>query len=412
MKRGSRQLIVGQFVGQVALLLAIPALTRLLPVAEMGIYQAAFSIATVLQPLATLRRELLIPFSGISDTRRHRMVGLGFAAVLCSIIGVGGAVAAFLGYSNLAATLFSTAVVLLSLALTFVENAYLIRRAAHTRLAWRNLAGGVLCAVLQITIAFVVPSAIAIAAALLVGRGIATASTVVREVAEDEVPGGGERDSQRSISAIVSALAASASSQAMVVVSLGTLGPSASAQIAIGQRVAGTPASLIGQALTQIALGAASPLIRNQRPGLTAQLRGQTLKAAALASIASVGLMIGAPLLAVPVLGPEYQEAGPITAILAIPLGLTLVALPATSLMIPLGRERLLATLQILRLTAIVATIGVTAAISGNLITTSLATATVWSFAYVPLLTASFRATMAHDRRYGDPPVAGSSRVS
>lgn len=405
MKRHSRQLLIGQVIGQLALFLVIPVLTRLLSPHEMGIYQTGFSIAMILQPLATLRRELLIPFSGIQDARRHRGVGLGFAALCCSVAMVTALMAWVLGAPDLAETLVAGGLVLLAFAIMYVENAYLIRCGAHGRLAARNLGGGVLSALLQIVAALLVPSAIAIALALLIGRAVVTAVTAMRLPIVEQTSGRGERKKQRSISAILSAMIATGSSQALVIVSFGTLGPPAAAQIGIGQRIAGAPASLAGQALSQIALSSAAPLIRERQPGLTVQLRKQTVLTGCAALLTTVALMVGGPLLAVPILGPGWEMAGILTAVFAIPLSLTLVALPATTLLIPLGRERLLVVLQLIRLIAIVTALVATSAVTGDVITTCIVTAIVWTIAYVPLLAASFLSTAAHDRECseGDP---------
>lgn len=397
-KKRSRELIIAQLVGQLALLLAIPVLTRLLSPTEMGIYQTGLSVALILQPLATLRRELLIPFAGMRDARKHRGIGLGFAAALSGATALMAIPAWAMGNVSLAETFLATALILPSFALMYVENAYLIRHGAQGRLAVRNLVGGVLSAALQVVAALLLPGAIAIAGALLLGRAVATFITVVRLTPSAEVDGRGEKKSQRSVSAISSAMIAAASSQAVVIVSFATLGPSAAAQVAVGQRVAGAPASLIGQALTQIALSSAAPLIREQRPGMTSQLRSLTIRTGAAAAVTAATLMIGGPALAAPILGPGWEVAGVMAAIFAIPLSLTLVALPATTLLIPLGRERLLVSLQTVRLVAIVSAIVVTSALTDDALTTSVVTAAVWTLAYIPLMTAAFRATVAHDR--------------
>ena len=398
MKEHSRELVIGQVVGQVSLLLAIPALTRLLPVPEMGIYQTGFSIALILQPLATLRSELLIPVSSALDARRHRVVGLGFAVVCSAIIALAALPIWMAANQTLAETLLTTAVILLSFALIYVENAYLIRCGHFRRLAIRNLVAGVASAALQIAAALMAPTALAIAIALLLGRAIATATTIVRTATADELPGGGERKSQRSISAILSAMVAAASSQAVVIGTFGTLGSSAAAQVAIGQRIGGAPTTLIGQALSQISLGAAAPLIRGLRPGLTTQLRAQTIRTGGAATLTATALMVLGPLLAVPVLGQGWELAGVLTAVFAIPLSLQLVALPATTLLIPLGRERLLLVLQASRLTTILVALVVTSTLTGDVIATCVVASVVWTAAYIPIMIASFLATSAHDR--------------
>lgn len=401
LKDRSAELVLGQLFGQLALLLAIPFLTRMLPVYEMGVYQTGFAFALIIQPLATLRRELLIPFSSSSDAQRHRVAGLRFAAGLCALIAVAGGVSLLWGSRDFGSLALVAALVLFSFALLYVENAYLIRLAAKRRLAARNLAGGVLSAMLQILVAALFPTAVGIAVALLLGRALATALTISRHAIPKEEVGGGERTKQRTISAILSAMVATASSQAMVIGVFATLGAYPSAQVGVGQRIAGAPSSLVGQAFTQLALNDAAPMIRNRQAGLTRTLLKRTLGTAVLATCAACVIGFAAPLLAEPILGSEYREAGVLTAYLAVPLALTLVALPATSLLIPLGRERLLFVIQLARLVFISGALLGAAVVSGDLHIVVLTVAVVWTLAYIPLLVAAFAATRHHDRSCG-----------
>lgn len=399
MKSRSGKLLGGQLVGQVALVVAIPFLTRLMSAHEMGVYQAAFSVALVLSPVATLRRELLIPVSRTDDARRYRRAGLLFALALCAVIVLAALPLRAVTGPRIAEVALCTALILFSLALVSIENSYLIRHGEYGRLAARNLLAGVGAAALQILAALTTPSAVAVAGALLVGRLGATAATVARRPPSQPDDASGARTSQRSVSAILSAMIATASNQAVVLCSFGALGPAAAAQIGVGQRIGGAPTTLIGQALSQIALGEAAPFIREQKPGLVAVLRRQVLRTSAAASLTATALMIGGPLLAVPVLGEGWQQAGVLVAVFAVPLSFQLVALPATTLMIPLGRERRLLVLQSIRLCAVVGALVVAAALSRDVVTACIVTSVVWTAAYGPILAASFAAAAAHDRK-------------
>jgi O-antigen/teichoic acid export membrane protein len=370
---------------------------------EMGAYQTALSMALIAQPLATLRRELMIPFSDANGAESQRRTGLAFAT-FCSMVILAAAAGAWLyGGVRLATVLLSTAFILWSLALLYIENAYLIRRGGQARLATRNLVGGVLSALMQVLAAFLAPGAVTLAAALLIGRVVATTVTVMSLPPMPETSPSVERRPQRTVSAIASAMMASASSQAVVVGTFATFGAADAAQVGVAQRIASTPTSLIGQALTQIALSEAAPLIREGRSGLTKQLRAQTLKSAMLAFPVALMLAVGGSQFAGFVLGAGWEEAGDLTAIFAVPLSLTFVALPATTLLIPLGRERLLVVLQVVRLVAILASLSIASALTDEIVVTCAITAAAWSLAYVPLLTAAFTATAGHDRTARHP---------
>src|SRR4051812_3956407 len=62
-RRQAVRLVGAQVVGQVGLLAAIPVLTRSFTPSDLGLYQLATSIAMILQPVASLRVEFLIPVS-------------------------------------------------------------------------------------------------------------------------------------------------------------------------------------------------------------------------------------------------------------------------------------------------------------------------------------------------------------
>lgn len=203
MKGRSRELLLGQLIGQLALLLAIPVLTRLLSTSEMGIYQSGFSIALILQPLATLRRELLIPVTDGQTSLRHRTVGLKFAALCSGITTFISIPLGFAGYRSLAELSLVTGLILMSLAIISIENAYLIRHSQFRRLAARNLLAGTLSAILQIAAAFFIPTSLAVAASLLIGRALATFITMAHIKVQTNLNNKVEQKPQHTISAIL-----------------------------------------------------------------------------------------------------------------------------------------------------------------------------------------------------------------
>lgn len=403
MRSSTRDLVFGQLVGQLALLAAIPVLTRLLSPSEMGFYQIGLSAALILQPLGTLRRELVLPFGSSANVRRHRLVGLGASLGLSGLIGALALIAWLGGYAEVATAGASTALILLSLGLIYIENAYLIRIGAQRRLALRNLLGGILSATLQVAAAYSGWGAVGISLALLVGRAFATMLTMLGLRPGVDSSARGQVRRQRPVSAILSAMIAAASSQAIILGSAFSLGAAGSAQIAVAQRIASTPSSLIGQGLMQVILGSAAPLIRDGRSGLTKRLRSQTLRLGALAIVLALLLVFAGPSLAVPVLGPAWSQAGTLIAVFAVPVSMLVVALPATTLLIPLGHERMLLVLQLARLLAILAAIVVSSWLGNGVVAVSAYTSAAWSLAYIPLLGAGFWATAKHDRGCSEP---------
>jgi O-antigen/teichoic acid export membrane protein len=397
----SRQLIVGQVVGQMALVLVIPALTRMVDPASMGIYQVAFSVALIAQPAATLRLELVIPTSHSSRRRKERAVGLLVPTVTAAVsIAVGVAVLAGLGAEQ-GSVVVAAGLILLAMAIVSIENAVLLRAGALGRLALRNLISGVLAAALQIALAALWPTALSLAIALLVGRLVATLLTPGGSGVgdnDDEKPDLGRRGFARTTSAILSGTVSNAATQSIVIATFIALGPAAAALVGVAQRVAGTPTTLVGQALAQSTLADAAPLIRAQRFGLASLVSRALKKYVAFAAILAIGMMILAPPLAGPVLGEEWASAGTLIAIFAVPLCLQLATIPTSNLLVPLRKEHQLLLLQSLRLVVVTGVIFGTAVLIGNLTLVFVSTALIWSLAYGALIAYTLWAARQWDR--------------
>lgn len=85
--------------------------------------------------------------------KKGGLVSLPQALLVCLIL-LFGSVTWAIGADTISIGAVSTAMLLASLSLTYIENAYLIRLNAQRRLAARNLVGGVGCALLQVVAAF------------------------------------------------------------------------------------------------------------------------------------------------------------------------------------------------------------------------------------------------------------------
>lgn len=396
-------MIIGQLIGQLSLVVAIPILTRIFSPAEMGVYQIATAVALILQPLASLRLEFYIPLVPDEHVlRRYLRIGylstVAIAVVACGL----GLVLALAGASVAAETTTMVGLIIAAYAWMNLDNARLIRTGEHGRLAVRNAISGLLAAGLQLVAAFVLHSVLALAVAILVGRAISILTTrprgdaVTASHATTVIP---TLTPRRIALAVGSGVVWTASMQAITVASGSAFGTAASGYVGVAQRVAGAPIALIGQALSQIVQGGAATVIRANQPSVVAILRKQILRLGGVAAVMAVALIVLAPILAVPVFGPGWETAGTVTAILAIPMSFQLVVAPITPLLPMLAREGLLFGLQLMRLGLVVIVCGATIIAGGGLIVTCIAFAIVTTIAYVIMVSVLLAVARGHDRR-------------
>lgn len=382
-------MVAAQVAGQLALVLVMPVLTRMIETQTLGIYQAALALGLVLQPLGTLRTEFLLPSlsSEAEYARVLRLALLVLATVTVATAGVAG-VALLVGDDTLSLSVLLTALLMFAYGWTMLDNAAVIRRGNARVLAYRNLLAGSLSALFQLIAAFIWPTALALALAIVLGRGIAIGLTRpprARPTAAADHSRTQAREwwLSRSILAVLSGMTSSAAVQALVLFTGVALGPTGVAYIGTAQRTAGVPLGLLSQGLSQATQLTLAPLIRNRDPRALGETQSQVRRMAPLSAGAALGLALLGPLLAEPVFGSGWQVVGWIVALLAVPSSLQLLFAPLIPVYVMLGRERLLLGLQIMRLGANAAAMAVAYFLSNNMLVVTTAYAVVTSAWYI-----------------------------
>ena len=355
-------LVVGHLVGQGALVLASPVLTRLYDPAEVGRYQLVMTIAIILAPIASWRYEYVLPVVDSSAMVAHyyraarRTITIAAAA---SLLVVGG-ITFSLGLPDAVAYTVGIGLCVALYAWTAVDNASLIRRGLQHRLAARNALQGVVGAVLQISGGLVHPSFVMIVGGVVAGRVVAIVMTSRAAGARDDLA----RQRPDSLPAyrpppVVPLVAAGAlgnvSSQVLILLAFSLYGAAEAGQLSLAQRLSGLPVMLIGQALVQVFVSAASPSIRQGEPVWPA-LRGMVMAVlGASAAVATIGVLVG-PIATEILLGADWHVAGQLVRLLAIPTALQLLAIPAGALFGLLGRSGAAVLVQAVRVLMVGAT--------------------------------------------------------
>ena len=398
-------LVASQVIGQLALVAVIPVLTRVFPPAELGVYQVAFAIAFILLPLATLRMEYIVPTTLSHDLVRRRLSRATVVTLGLSItVAAAGLVALESGAGAASRTLLMMGLLIPALGLPVLDGARLIRRGARRALAVRNLVGGVAGAALQATFALSGADVTTLPIALLAGRVIGIAASRLVKDAAGADDGASGRDQRygpvRAATTIAAGTLSGVTLQGLTVIAGFGLGTAAAGQVGVAQRVAGTPIGLAGQALAQTTQLSFSGIIREQRPVLRASLSAHIRVFLTLGILLGVALAIGGPLLAAPVLGPEWAPAGVLIAVLGLPAALQVAVSPTDPLFVMLGRERRLLALQATR-AVVTWTAGLAvAALTGDLLASVFAFALAWTLAYALSLTFVLRAARDFDREH------------
>lgn len=353
-----RWLVVGgQAVGQLATVATLPLLTRVLDPAPMGLYQSAFAMGVILQPVASLRLEFLLP-AVRGERELQKLVRLStWSQIVCGLIaGAVFALLASVGAHDAGQIALMAGLVMVAYAWTVVDNALLVRRGTMRRLAVRNLLAGFLTAGLQITVALTVPNILLLALSILVGRAIAITFTRLPRrggIPDEEVGDEFVRwTPRRGVYAVLSGLVSSASLQGLTVYVTAGFGAAAAGAVGVAQRSASAPVAFLSQGLSQYSQSKIAAELRSGGGGARREIGRQLRSTLPLAVVATVGLAVLGPLLSPAVFGAEWADVGPIIAVLSVPIGLQLLLAPVMTVFVMLERERLLFYVQVARLAA------------------------------------------------------------
>jgi O-antigen/teichoic acid export membrane protein len=403
--RRATLLIVGsQVLGQLSLMAVIPFLTRIFSPGEMGLYQLATAVALLVQPIATLRLEFVIPTSAdVSTANRRQRVGMVTVLTLTTVTVASGLSCLLLGEEVGAEVSFMAALLLLAYGWMVLDNSQLIRSRQTNALAARNAISGIVAACLQVCLTLWIGEVWTLAASLLVARLIAILVTSPRgrKTLHPSAAAANLDDSYgpgRAIPTILAGLLSGLTLQGLTLISTASFGVSYAGQVGIAQRVAATPISLLGQGLSQSTQAAVAPIIRARKPVLVKRLSRQVVPLALIAALMALCLIVLGPVLAVPILGEGWQIAGYIMAIMAIPVSMQLVVSPIDFVLIMLRREKVLLGLQMLRAVITIGSGVVVASLTDDPLLAIAAFSTAWAGAYLTTIFTVFHYARAFDQ--------------
>lgn len=393
-----RYLLISQVFGQLAPIVVLPLLTRILNPEQMGLYQVAFSISIIALPFALLQSDVLVPIArNIEQVRRLRRLTIAATLLVSSMSALG---AFFLVSQGSHETALTTALLVVALSVTSFSSATLIRTGDSKSLIRRNLFGGGLVASFQVIAALFHPTALALGIGMILGR--LTCITLVRSHRAFE-PHSSDVTGAYGFWKILSGASANAlgafGSQMPMLIVAPIFGAAAAGHLGLGQRVVGGPVGLVGQGVNQIFTADSASILRSREAFLWPKLRrplGLLMLTALLAALA-LGTIV--PPITPWIFGASWAPAGKYIQILALPMCLQLVAIPMVPLLAMLGLQSLVFALQIFRVLGIAACAIIGIRLSWSMLTTVMLISIIWTLAYCLTIWVAIRAIHNYDAK-------------
>ncbi|GAB3815832.1 hypothetical protein GCM10028820_14070 [Tessaracoccus terricola] len=394
-KSDSSKVVIGNVVGQLALLASLPVITRAYGPEAFGVYGTAMALALILQPVLTLRVEHVIPaYADLAEAKKRTRLANIVTSGVC-----GAVLAGALLIPQTCDALPELALLLWAYSWISVDNAMLIRQGRLRLLAWRNALGGLIAMLLQLLGAAVAPSSIVLAGGFAFGR-LASVLITTRPIGRPEsgrsMPE--HRDRRRTLHAVISGVVSNTSTQMLVVATNLTYGSAPAGQAAAAQRAAGAPSTFMGQAMAQLVMARVSDSVR-QGAEVTPVLRSMFLKLSVLAAAVGVGLLTLGPIVIPIFLGDGWELAGSLTAIFAIPFAMQFVTVPALPVFSVLRQEGLLLRTQLIRVAAVGAGAVTGYLVDGGVLFLGVLVALAMTLTYLYMLIVLWRCAKKFDAR-------------
>lgn len=356
----------GAAIGQIAVIASSPILTRLYSPAEVGAYAAAISILSVLLTVTCLRYEFAIPLPP-GDLVAANLLALSSLTTLAMSLAtalavwlVGAPVLALLGTSVLTPYMWLLAVGQFGGGLLNAFTGWALRKRAYPDIAGTRVIQSFILVATQVALGIGGIGATGLLLGDVAGRiagpvQLARAlwrshTSTFRGVSRAGVVGAARRYRRFPIFSSWSALLNAVGAVAPLLFLVASYGAGPGGHFAVAQRIIALPAAIVASAVAQIFFVEAARL-RRDKPGELARLFGRTTRGLALAAIGPFAFGAAlAPIVAEPIFGQGWYQAGLFTAILAPMYYLQLVTSPTGGTLDVLERQELALARELLRL--------------------------------------------------------------
>jgi O-antigen/teichoic acid export membrane protein len=404
-------ILTGSVAGQGLVLLSYPFLTRLYDPADFGLLTVFTAIVGIIGVVSAASLESAIPIpKDVKEAVAVAWAGLfcvGIVTACTVIVGfvAGTQIAALLGVPRLSDMWWLVPLAVLAIGVYLIFSEWMIRNRSYARLGRRNLLQGLGQVSTQVGLGLAGVKPLGLLLGLPVGRIFGVGGVAVR--------GGLLREPIPKLSAIKAAvrryrrfpLIASWSNllntvglEVPLLVIAALYGDVQAGLIGLTVRVIAGPATIIGQAVSQVFTGEVGARLRDTAGPLAPWVKRGVLRLLALGALPTVLLVLLGPDLFRIVFGEQWVDAGRYAQLLAVAYLAAFCVGPITPTLFLLERQGLELTWVIVRLTL---TIGAPLAcgLAGAPITLAIVLLSLAHvLSYVLLYTLTMRASRSADR--------------
>ena len=364
-------LVAGTAGGQAIVLLASPLLTRLYTPAEFGYLGVFVALVALMVVIGSLRYEVAVSVA-TTDAEARNVLALCLAIVAVVAAAVALAVAlladpllALLRAEALAPYLWLLPVSIAGGASYQALSYWAIRTERFRPIAASTVARGAIQVAAQLALALLHPGAGGLLGGDAMGRVAATgplARLAVRGAHGEQrvvtlrgMASAAARFRRYPAFSAPAALLSTASLQIPALLFVALYDARIAGLIALAQRVIGVPVTLLGKSVSQVYVGQAARVAREDPARMRIVLMGTALRLLVIATLPAAALMITGPTLFALAFGESWRTAGQFVRLLAPMFVVQFAVFPVSETLNLLERQRLRLIWDVARLTLVIA---------------------------------------------------------
>lgn len=326
LRRGMVVLVGAAAIAQVIVVVSSPVITRLYSPSELGAYAVALSMLSVLTTVACLRYEWAVPLPGEDRSAASVLAlclvitaGMGLLALIV-LVPLGPSVLGIFGVSIVGPFAVLVALGQVGGGFVLAFTSWAIRTRAFAEIAANRLTQSSALIATQIGLGLAHLGATGLLVGAVVGcvagstrlahAAWRTHASAFRQVTRADIWRAAGRYRRFPAFSAPSALLNALGLEAPLLLLTALLGTAVGGEYALAQRVVALPVTLLSGAVVQVFVAESARLVRENPAGVRS-LFVHTTQVLAVMSLVPFGLLaILAPLLAGPVFGDSWREAG------------------------------------------------------------------------------------------------------
>jgi O-antigen/teichoic acid export membrane protein len=408
-------ILTGSVAGQGLVLLSYPFLTRLYDPADFGLLTVFTAIVGIIGVVSAASLESAIPIpKDVKEAVAVAWAGLfsvGIVASCTVIVGLvaGAQIATLLGVPRLSELWWLVSVTVLAIGVYLVFSEWMIRNRSYGRLGRRNLLQGLGQVSTQLGLGLAGVKPLGLLLGLPVGRifgigGVAVQGGLLRQPIPklSAVKAAVRRYRRFPLVASWSNLLNTIGLEVPLLVIAALYGDVQAGLIGLTVRVIAGPATIIGQAVSQVFTGEVGARLRDTTAPLAPWVKGGVLRLFALGTLPTVVLILFGPDLFRFVFGEQWVDAGRYAQLLAVAYLAAFCVGPITPTLFLLERQGLELTWVIVRLTLTIGAPLVCGLVGAPITLAIILLSLAHVLSYTLLFALTMQASRSADRRARD----------